>query len=204
MNDKPIEITPEQKWEKATIANNFIFYKVMRHNPDVCKELLEILLEFKIDHIEMKQEEEIEIDYGKIGKGLGKYTFENTCIENSEIKLNDRAYKYFFIAKNYDKILNEEQRAFLRLVTSNESTSLFADKLSQLVDNAKQNTQWRKQFMDFQHYMSQSFREGKEEKSIEVAINLLKEGDSPEKVSRCIGLPLEKVLELKQQILVEV
>ena len=141
MNDKPIEITPEQKWEKATIANNFIFYKVMRHNPDVCKELLEILLEFKIDHIEMKQEEEIEIDYGKIGKGLGKYTFENTCIENSEIKLNDRAYKYFFIAKNYDKILNEEQRAFLRLVTSNESTSLFADKLSQLVDNAKQNTQ---------------------------------------------------------------
>ena len=270
MNDKPIEITPEQKWEKATIANNFIFYKVMRHNPDVCKELLEILLEFKIDHIEMKQEEEIEIDYGKkgirldvyafgstkafnlemqasdtdelperaryyqsaldlddlnsgtdykelktsyiificvpdiFGKGLGKYTFENTCIENSEIKLNDRAYKYFFIAKNYDKILNEEQRAFLRLVTSNESTSLFADKLSQLVDNAKQNTQWRKQFMDFQHYMSQSFREGKEEKSIEVAINLLKEGDSPEKVSRCIGLPLEKVLELKQQILVEV
>ena len=270
MSDKPIEITPEQKWEKATIANNFIFYKVMRHNPDVCKELLEILLEFKIDHIEMKQEEEIEIDYGKkgirldvyafgstkafnlemqasdtdelperaryyqsaldlddlnsgtdyrelktsyiificvpdiFGKGLGKYTFENTCIENSEIKLNDRAYKYFFIAKNYDKILNEEQKAFLRLVTSNESTSLFADKLSQLVDNAKQNTQWRKQFMDFQHYMSQSFREGKEEKAIEDAINLLKEGDSPEKVSRCIGLPLEKVLELKQKILVEV
>ena len=100
--------------------------------------------------------------------------------------------------------MNEEQKAFLRLVTSNESTSLFADKLSQLVDNAKQNTQWRKQFMDFQHYMSQSFREGKEEKAIEDAINFLKEGDPPEKISRCIGLPLEKVLELKQQILVEV
>ena len=37
-------LTPEEKWEKANISNNFIFYKVMRHNPDVCKELLEILL----------------------------------------------------------------------------------------------------------------------------------------------------------------
>ena len=131
---------------------------------------------------------------------MGKYTFENTCIEDSAIKLNDRAYKYFFIAKNYDKILNEEQKAFLRLVTKNESTSQFADKLSHLVDNAKQNTQWRKQFMDFQHYMSQSFHEGKEAKAIEDAINCLNEGDSPEKVARCIGLPLEKVLELQKQI----
>ena len=51
------ELTPEKKWEQATIANNFIFYKVMRNNPDVCKELLEILLEIKIDHIDMWQEE---------------------------------------------------------------------------------------------------------------------------------------------------
>ena len=36
-------LTPEEKWEKATIANNFIFYKIMQNNHDVCKELLEIL-----------------------------------------------------------------------------------------------------------------------------------------------------------------
>lgn len=24
-----------QKWEDLTIANNFMFYKIMRHNPDV-------------------------------------------------------------------------------------------------------------------------------------------------------------------------
>ena len=35
--------TLEEKWKNATIANNFIFYKVMHNNPDVCKELLEIL-----------------------------------------------------------------------------------------------------------------------------------------------------------------
>ncbi len=274
-NNYETQLTPEQKWEQATIANNFIFYKVMRHNPDVCMELLEILLEMEIDHIEMRGEETVEIDFGSkgirldvyaknstqafnlemqaadtdelpertryyqsaldlddlnagtdykdlktsyiificipdiFGKGLGKYTFETLCIEDSKIKLNDRAYKYFFIAKNYDKLLNEEQKAFLRLVTSNESTSLFADKVSKLVDNAKQNTQWRKQFMDFQHYMSQSFREGKEAgkeaKAIEAAINLLKMNNlSPDEIAQALDLPLEKVLELQEQLLVKV
>ena len=137
------ELTPEQKWEKATIANNFIFYKIMRHNPDVCKELLEILLEMEIDHIEMRGEEtadskelperaryyqgSIDVDCLKSGekykalkdsyvificiqyifeKGLPCYSFENLCREDTSIHLNDRAYKYFFIAQNCAKILN--------------------------------------------------------------------------------------------------
>lgn len=32
-------LTPEEKWKNATIANNFIFYKVMRNNPDVWADL---------------------------------------------------------------------------------------------------------------------------------------------------------------------
>ena len=43
MSEIQKEQTLEEKWENATIANNFIFYKVMRNNPAVCKELLEIL-----------------------------------------------------------------------------------------------------------------------------------------------------------------
>ena len=65
MCTKTDELSLKEKWEKATIANNFIFYKVMHNNPDVCKELLEILLEIKIDHIDIRQEEEVQIDYGK-------------------------------------------------------------------------------------------------------------------------------------------
>jgi hypothetical protein len=47
------ELTPEEKWERATIANNFIFYKVMRNNPKICKRLLEILLEMEIEKIQI-------------------------------------------------------------------------------------------------------------------------------------------------------
>lgn len=262
-------LTPEEKWERATIANNFIFYKVMHNNPEICKELLEILLEMKLDRIEMRQEEEVEIDYGKKGirmdvyaygvdkafnielqtsdtgelperaryyqgvldvdqlnkgveyselrtsyvificipdifkKGLGKYSFENICKENSEVVLNDRAYKYFFIAKNYDKILNEDQKDFLRLVLSNECSSGFSNKISKMVEAAKHNTQWRKQFMEFERQMAYSFREGKAEGKAEakeeVVVEMLKKDISPELIAECVKLPLEKILELQEK-----
>ena len=73
MMNEMYEVSLDEKWKNATIANNFIFYKVMHNNPEVCKELLEILLEIKIDKIEMKQEETIEIDYGKKGVRLDVY-----------------------------------------------------------------------------------------------------------------------------------
>ena len=50
----------------------------------------------------------------------------------------------------------------------------------------------------------EGFEEGALEKAIESAKNLLKEGDSPAKVARCTGLPLEKVLELQKEITVNV
>ena len=258
----------EQKWKNATIANNFIFYKVMQNNEDVCKELLEILLQIKIDHIVMHTEETIEIDYDKKGirldvyaegsdkafdlemqstdkrelperaryyqgvldvqalssgadykelkdnyvificvpdifkKGLAKYTFENLCLENTEIKLNDRAYKYFFIASNYDKILDERQKAFLKLVMSPKATGTdsFTEKVTKLVEEAKLNTQWRKQFMEWEREMARKFREGKEEgellKAIEAAVLIVnKYKATPESAASDVGAPLDKVLE---------
>lgn len=44
----PCQLTLEEKWERATLADNFIFYKIMSENPGVCKELLEILLGIEI------------------------------------------------------------------------------------------------------------------------------------------------------------
>jgi len=271
MNEIQKEQTLEEKWENATIANNFIFYKVMRNNPDVCQELLEILLEFKIERIEMSQEEEINVDFGSKGirmdvyakdsdgqkaynielqakdtkelperaryyqgvmdvdllksgqdyknlnttfivficvddifeKGLAKYTFENLCVEDPKIKMGDRAYKYFFISQNCDKLLDEEQKAFLKMVSNNKSSNAFTNKVKKLVDNAKRNTQWRKQFMDWEREKTYSFNRGLEQgaqqKAVEDARNFLNEGVAPEVISRCVGLPLEQVLDLQKQ-----
>ena len=261
------EQTPEEKWENATIANNFIFYKVMRNNPDVCKELLEILLEMKIDYIEMRQEEEIAIDYGKKGirldvyavgstesfdleiqttdtgelperaryyqsildvddlnsgknyselktsyiificipdifkNGRAKYTFENLCLEDTEIKLNDRTQKLFFIAENYDKILNDEQKGVLKMVMENKSTTAFSDKVSGLVEDAKHNARWRHQFIEYEIQQRYQFnagkKEGAEQKAIEAAKNALSLKIPPDQIAKITGLTLEQIQELE-------
>ena len=51
--------------------------------------------------------------------------------------------------------------------------------------------------------LKQGIQQGIQQKAEEDAIKFLLEGDSPEKVSRCIGLPLERVLELQKNILVQ-
>ena len=133
-------------------------------------------------------------------QGYAKYTFENLCLENPVIKLNDRTYKYFFIASNYDKILDERQKAFLKLVINNESTSDFAERVSKLVDNAKHNTQWRKQFMDWEIEKAYSFDAGKQEKAVEDALMLIDEyKETPEKAAKKTNAPLELVLEALKQ-----
>ncbi len=268
MNENKKEQTLEEKWENATIANNFIFYKIMRHNPDVCKELLEILLEFKIERIEISQEEEINIDFDSkgirldvyakgsdglkvyniemqatdtkelpersryfqgvidvdllksgqkykdlktsfvificvndiFGNGLPKYTFENLCQEDPKIKLNDRAYKYFFISKNCDKILDERQKAFLRMVTSNKPSDDFTDRIKALVADAKRNTQWRKQYMEWErektYIREDALEEGRQEKAVEAAQKLLADGKyTAEEISALLGIPVETFAE---------
>ena len=277
------KLTPEEKWERATIANNFIFYKVMRNNTDVCKRLLEILLEMEIDYIEMSSEEEINIDFQSKGirldvyaknqkecfnvemqatdtkelperaryyqgvidvdilksgqtykelknsyiificiedifkKGLAKYTFENSCLESPEIKLNDRAYKYFFIAKNSDKILNEEQKAFLQLIINNKGTDSFTKQIEKLAEEAKSNLQWKRQYMEWERQRVYDFEAGREKgleqgvekgleqgaenKAVEASINLLKMNVlTPQQIAQAEGLPLEKVLQLQAQL----
>ena len=44
--------TYSDRWENLTLANNFLFCKIMESNPDLCKQLLELLLHIKIDHLE--------------------------------------------------------------------------------------------------------------------------------------------------------
>ena len=264
------QLTPEEKWEQATIANDFVFFKVMRDNPDVCQRLLEILLEIEIDHIDMNCQEVIDIDWKSKGirldvyvkgsgkvfdieiqttdtkelperaryyqgvidvdclksgqpykelkdsyiificipdifkKGLPVYTFENLCRQDTSIPLGDRTLKYFFISETCDKLLNEEQKAFLRLVSGQKSSDAFTERVAHLADEVKHNLDYKRQYMEWERqktYLYNKGREdGKQEAKLENARNLLTEGDSPEKVARCTGLPLEQVQQQAEEL----
>ncbi len=280
MSKENENLTPEEKWEQATLANNFIFYKVMRHHPDACKHLLEMLLNIKIEKMEISNEEVIDIDYdakairldvfvkdsgkmydielqvantrelperaryyqglmdldslkaGQMYKELNDShvificmknifendlpvcTFENICIEDGKTKLNDRAYKHFFIAPTCAKIIeDEETRDFFEFLISNTAKSDFTSELKNYVADAKHNMQWRSQYMtwarDSIRIKKESFAEGRaegktegaREKAIESARNLLAMNiGTPEQIAQANGLPLEEVLALQTEL----
>ena len=82
--DRPL--TPEEKWERATLANNFIFYKVMRHHPDACKHLIEMLLDIKIESMEMHNEEVIDLDHDSKGIRLDVFVKDINKMYDIEIQ----------------------------------------------------------------------------------------------------------------------
>ncbi len=65
-----IELTlpDDQLWENLKISNDFMFAKVMR-NPELCKVMLERLLDIQIDHIEYPEEQKV-IDIAKDSKSV--------------------------------------------------------------------------------------------------------------------------------------
>ena len=73
------ELTHAEKWERATLADNFIFCKVMTANPDLCKELLELLLNIKIERIEIPvAERSFKVDYDSKGIRFDVYVKDGT------------------------------------------------------------------------------------------------------------------------------
>ena len=96
------ELTPLEKWNSLTLANNFIFCKVLEENPDVCKELLEMLLDIKIDRIEQpKSEQTFKTDFDSRGIRLDVYVKDGTgrCFDieiqtSNYMRLEKRARYY--------------------------------------------------------------------------------------------------------------
>ena len=236
-------LTPLERWERMTLADNFIFCKVMEENPDVCKELLEMLLNIKIERIEKPKSEysikitepsrgirfdvyvkdvhnrkfDIEIqtahfsalpkraryyqgvmdvnevfsgeDYTQLGKsyviflcfgdifgkGLPIYSFEYLCLENTEIKLGDEAYKIFFNAKMYDKMQSENLRSFFKFLCGKKTESKFTDKLPELINRVKMNAKWRQNYMTWEQEMRIQSRYLAEELAPELAKDLAKD-----------------------------
>ena len=265
-----LSLTPEEKWEQATLANNFIFYKVMRQHQDACKQLLEMLLGIKIESMEMKQEETIALDYDSKGirldvfvkdtgrmfdvelqvantkelpeharyyqgvmdvdtlkagqkykelrdshiificledvfkNGLPVNTFANICLEDGKTKFGDRTYKHFFFAPLCAKMIEEKEvKAFFEFLISNQASSSYTDELKNYVADAKQSTENKMQFMTWERQRAYDFEAGAQQKAVEAAENFLKEKISEEIIAKCTGLPIEKVMELKEKVSVK-
>ena len=71
-----VEKSIEEKWEEASLSNNFIFCRVMSENLDLCKEFLEMLLNIQIESISLAQPE-------KTLKKVSEQAAEKEKLENA-------------------------------------------------------------------------------------------------------------------------
>ena len=46
-----------KSWDELTFADNFLFCKILESEPEICRQLLELLLHIEIDHLESPQAE---------------------------------------------------------------------------------------------------------------------------------------------------
>ena len=141
--------------------------------------------------------------------GLPVSTFENICVEDGRTKLNDRANKHFFLAPLCAKLIEDDEvRSFFDFLISNRAGNGFTSDLKDYVTDAKHNMQWRFQFMTWERQRAYDYDDGKaagilegeQKKAVEAAIEFLKENIPPETIAKCVKLPLEEVIKLKEQL----
>jgi len=139
-------------------------------------------------------------DKKKKGYGLPRYTFKSICSENNSVNLDDKCVKVVYNAKAYESVEDSKIRSLLRFIQTNEpGEDDFSKRLSEFVERAKKNEKFRKEYADMNLHDFDIMTEAAEEKAIETARNMFNEGIAPEVIARCVGLPLEQVLDLQKQ-----
>ncbi len=80
-------MTLEEKWESLTLADNFMFCKIMSSDLELCRELLETLLQIEIGRLELANAEEtMRENFDTHGVRLDVYTKDEKRIFDIEIQ----------------------------------------------------------------------------------------------------------------------
>lgn len=143
------------------------------------------------------------------GFGLPCYTFRNTCAENPSVSLDDKSVKVIYNASAYKAVEDKKIRDFLQFVMTNDpAENDFFKKLSDTVERIKENEKFRSDYAAMNLHdrdimkiaREEGITQGQQQKAIETATNMINEEIAPEVISRCTGLPVEKVLELQKEV----
>lgn len=110
-------------------------------------------------------------------QGKAQYTFENLCLEDTELKLNDGTRKVFFNASDYVHAEDEDVREFLRYVNGGKSDNPFVKEIDDKVTQVKANKEWRMEYMTLlmrEEEIREEAREEGREEGIRGTVSVLK------------------------------
>ena len=155
--------------------------------------------------------------------GLPRYTFTSECKENSEADLQDGAIKVLFNATAYKAESNDKLRAFLQYLKTHEVTDALTERLSELVAKAKNDDNFRGDYMQYTLHerdirrssfaqgiaqgisqgISQGIARGISQEKQNSAVNFLLHKTPISLISECIGLSTEQVQQIADRLRAE-
>ena len=135
-----------------------------------------------------------------IGKNKPVYTFENICLEDKNISLQDGTKKVIINSEAFKDTKDKELKEFLEYLKTDKAKSEFTRRIEEMIQTIKQNEQARQEYrlmstfeMDARY---KGFSEGLKQKSIETAKLMKNRGYPISEILLMTGLPESEIEKL--------
>ena len=147
--------------------------------------------------------------FDSIGKDMPLYTFENICLEDRQILLNDGAKKIIINANAFTKTKDKNLSGFLEYVKTGKVTTDFTGRIETMIEKLKNNEQARSEYrfisgleMDARYYgrqegikegIKEGIAQGAYQKALDMASAFKRLGIDIAKISEGTGLSREEI-----------
>ena len=130
------------------------------------------------------------------------YTFENRCVEDPNLPLNDGTQKIILNTKGIFDDVRPELKRLLNFIDGRQPEDSFTQDLSKAVESAKRNEKWRHDYMTLQmaydEGLETGIQQGIEQGITTSARRMLSSGKySDSEISEITGLSVEQIQALK-------
>ena len=161
----------DKKYEEQDFTDDFMSCKVLTNNPELCHELLELIISKKVGkftrldkqkpieitadgkgvRFDVYSEDDQNVVYGPFDifkHGLHKYTFRNYCKELPQLLLDDESTKIFLCAGGDADDVSPEMKEFLDwMINRKKGESKFVKSLDEALKKARNHEKWRLEYM---------------------------------------------------------
>ena len=127
--------------------------------------------------------------FDAIGKNKPVYTFENICIEDKNISLQDGTKKVIMNAEGFKNTKDKELKEFLEYLKTGKTKSEFTRRIEEMIQTVKQNEQARQEYRLMGTFEMDAIEKGIYRKAIETAKLMKQKNFDIALIKEITGLP---------------
>ena len=134
--------------------------------------------------------------FDAIGKNRPIYTFENICIEDKNISLQNGTKKVIINSEAFENTEDKELKEFLEYLKTGKAKSKFTREIEAMIQTVKQNEQARQEYRLMGTFEMDAIEKGIYRKAIETAKLMKMEKCDNNFIMRMTGLPEAEIEKL--------